>query len=270
MEQNIKRQRAKIKDHKLPAIDFPLGSFLPFAFCLLILDFLILTGPLSAAEEWERVIRPRVWSFPRDFGAHPEFRTEWWYFTGNLADTSGSALWVSAHLFPAGTPAEAPHPGKLLGHPGSLPGPFCGHRCGPEYLPGFGAGVPQGTRAGRDQPGGDGRLASELVRQDERFPYFPGGPGFRNGAQPPAHPAEAPGHPRRERTQPKRSLSRPGILLRFADGPQNPRYPQDRIPGPPWKFKAPAGLTRNSALISSPLIRGGGTGSACTSPMGET
>lgn len=27
--------------------------------------------------------------FPEDHGAHPEFRQEWWYFTGNLADASG-------------------------------------------------------------------------------------------------------------------------------------------------------------------------------------
>ena len=26
----------------------------------------------------------RALSFPQDFGAHPEFRTEWWYYTGNL------------------------------------------------------------------------------------------------------------------------------------------------------------------------------------------
>jgi predicted secreted hydrolase len=108
VEQNIKRQRAKIKDHKLPAIDFPLGSFLPFAFCLLIFDFLILTGPLSAAEEWERVIRPRVWSFPRDFGAHPEYRTEWWYFTGNLSDTAGKRHGYQLTFFRQGLRRELP------------------------------------------------------------------------------------------------------------------------------------------------------------------
>jgi len=29
-------------------------------------------------------VRPRVLVFPRDYGAHPEFRTEWWYLTGWL------------------------------------------------------------------------------------------------------------------------------------------------------------------------------------------
>lgn len=42
--------------------------------------------PMAAvlAEEWQRAVGPWNWSFPRDHGSHPSFRTEWWYFTGNL------------------------------------------------------------------------------------------------------------------------------------------------------------------------------------------
>jgi predicted secreted hydrolase len=32
---------------------------------------------------------PRPFSFPADFGPHPEFRTEWWYYTGNLSTREG-------------------------------------------------------------------------------------------------------------------------------------------------------------------------------------
>jgi len=31
-----------------------------------------------------RVTAPAVFTFPADHGAHPDYRTEWWYFTGNL------------------------------------------------------------------------------------------------------------------------------------------------------------------------------------------
>ena len=31
----------------------------------------------------------RVLSFPADFGPHPDFQTEWWYYTGNLDDEHG-------------------------------------------------------------------------------------------------------------------------------------------------------------------------------------
>ncbi len=32
---------------------------------------------------------PREWSFPADFGPHPDFGTEWWYYTGNLDSADG-------------------------------------------------------------------------------------------------------------------------------------------------------------------------------------
>jgi predicted secreted hydrolase len=39
-----------------------------------------------AADTWQRAIGPWTWSFPRDHGAHPNFKSEWWYFTGNLKE----------------------------------------------------------------------------------------------------------------------------------------------------------------------------------------
>ena len=46
-------------------------------------------GPRStgAAEpQFSPVLAPRTWSFPRDHGRHDGFKTEWWYFTGNLRE----------------------------------------------------------------------------------------------------------------------------------------------------------------------------------------
>ena len=36
-----------------------------------------------------RALEPRPFDFPVDHGPHPEFRTEWWYFTGNLDSVDG-------------------------------------------------------------------------------------------------------------------------------------------------------------------------------------
>ena len=55
-----------------------------------------LQATLSLAEALEggettgfaRAQVPRAFSFPADHGPHPEYRTEWWYYTGNL-DTAG-------------------------------------------------------------------------------------------------------------------------------------------------------------------------------------
>jgi predicted secreted hydrolase len=37
-------------------------------------------------EKFARVLAPRKFIFPEDYGPHPEYRVEWWYFTGNLQD----------------------------------------------------------------------------------------------------------------------------------------------------------------------------------------
>ncbi len=36
-----------------------------------------------------RADRPRKFRFPDDHGPHPNYRTEWWYYTGNLKSTEG-------------------------------------------------------------------------------------------------------------------------------------------------------------------------------------
>lgn len=46
-----------------------------------------LSGEPSAG--FARATAPVPLSFPRDHGAHPEYQTEWWYFTGNLQDEAG-------------------------------------------------------------------------------------------------------------------------------------------------------------------------------------
>jgi predicted secreted hydrolase len=40
-------------------------------------------------EGYARAIEPREFRFPADHGPHPEFRTEWWYYTGNLETAAG-------------------------------------------------------------------------------------------------------------------------------------------------------------------------------------
>jgi predicted secreted hydrolase len=49
------------------------------------------TSALGAddARGYARATAPREFSFPRDHGPHPDFRTEWWYYTGNLRTRDG-------------------------------------------------------------------------------------------------------------------------------------------------------------------------------------
>lgn len=49
-----------------------------------------------------RAFRSRTFEFPQDHLAHPEFKHEWWYFTGNLITASGDRLGYQLTLFRIG------------------------------------------------------------------------------------------------------------------------------------------------------------------------
>ncbi|HEX9942047.1 MAG TPA: lipocalin-like domain-containing protein [Thermoanaerobaculia bacterium] len=52
---------------------------------------LSVSSVLRAASDqgYARALEPREFRFPADHGPHPEFRTEWWYYTGNLETAAG-------------------------------------------------------------------------------------------------------------------------------------------------------------------------------------
>lgn len=47
----------------------------------------LLSGAADAG--YARALVPRRFEFPADHGPHPDFRQEWWYYTGNLAAADG-------------------------------------------------------------------------------------------------------------------------------------------------------------------------------------
>jgi predicted secreted hydrolase len=86
-------------------------------FLLGLLSLLGVMGVLSygnllpvCAHEWKQAIGPWKWVFPRDHGSHPEFRTEWWYFTGNLTDPSKKRFGYQLTFFRQGVLFKANDP----------------------------------------------------------------------------------------------------------------------------------------------------------------
>ncbi|RFF30993.1 lipocalin-like domain-containing protein [Wenzhouxiangella sediminis] len=53
----------------------------------------------DAPETFRQVTEPRPFSFPADHAAHPGYRNEWWYFTGNLEGPGGEAWGFQFTLF---------------------------------------------------------------------------------------------------------------------------------------------------------------------------
>jgi len=60
---------------------------------------LIPFAALGESVRYPEVAPGRKLVFPRDHGAHPDYRTEWWYITGSLRDDAGRALGMQITFF---------------------------------------------------------------------------------------------------------------------------------------------------------------------------
>lgn len=49
----------------------------------------LIAAPNTDLSGYTRAVAPLDWSFPRNHGAHDDYQTEWWYYTGNLKTDSG-------------------------------------------------------------------------------------------------------------------------------------------------------------------------------------
>jgi predicted secreted hydrolase len=59
-----------------------------FRFAVLVLG-LLLTLPLHAEKKFSAALPGYKFQFPRDHGSHPDYQTEWWYYTGHLQGAKG-------------------------------------------------------------------------------------------------------------------------------------------------------------------------------------
>jgi predicted secreted hydrolase len=57
--------------------------------CACFISLLLSFSPPVGASDFRAVKGPCNFVFPRDHGAHSDFRTEWWYYTGNLSASTG-------------------------------------------------------------------------------------------------------------------------------------------------------------------------------------
>ncbi|MEM6640017.1 MAG: lipocalin-like domain-containing protein [Pseudomonadota bacterium] len=64
-------------------------------------------GQADDAEQFARATTVRDFAFPADHGAHPRFRTEWWYLTGHLRDTNNRHFGMQLTFFRFALPPSA-------------------------------------------------------------------------------------------------------------------------------------------------------------------
>src|SRR5271165_5712783 len=68
------------------------------------LAFLILVQPATA--QYKAALPGYHYDFPRDHFNHPDFQTEWWYFTGNVTATDGHRFGFELTFFREGVNRE--------------------------------------------------------------------------------------------------------------------------------------------------------------------
>ena len=77
---------------------------------------------LAAAPQFAPVVPGRALVFPQDSGAHPEFKTEWWYVTGWLKGADGKPLGFQVTFFRSATGVGKDNPSAfaprqlIIGH----------------------------------------------------------------------------------------------------------------------------------------------------------
>jgi predicted secreted hydrolase len=81
---------------------------------LLTLAALATTPASRAAFSYPPVV-PRALVFPQDFGAHPDFRTEWWYLTGWLGNMT-QPLGFQLTFFRTRTDVDPANPSAFAAH----------------------------------------------------------------------------------------------------------------------------------------------------------
>ncbi len=81
----------------------------------LLLTLAALAAPASRAAFSYPPVVPRALVFPRDFGAHAEFRTEWWYLTGWLGDMA-KPLGFQLTFFRTRTDVDPANPSAFAAH----------------------------------------------------------------------------------------------------------------------------------------------------------
>ena len=78
---------------------------------LLVAVFILGAAP-AHPEGWRQALPGYRYQFPRDHGAHEAFRTEWWYFSGNLQDAGGEKYSFMLTFFRVGLRPGAPPKSK--------------------------------------------------------------------------------------------------------------------------------------------------------------
>jgi predicted secreted hydrolase len=71
-----------------------------------------LQGPAGAQAQWREASAGYRFQFPRDHASHPEFKLEWWYYTGNVYTADGRRFGYQVTFFRVGIDPAPANPSR--------------------------------------------------------------------------------------------------------------------------------------------------------------
>lgn len=75
-----------------------------------VLLLFVISPAGRAGDTWRIAERGYRFEFPRDHGSHPEYKLEWWYYTGNLQGEDGSRYGYQLTFFRVGVDFKPENP----------------------------------------------------------------------------------------------------------------------------------------------------------------
>ena len=83
--------------------------FLMFVVSCMVIPEVLVRGQSEGPDGWRQAAPGYVLQFPRDHASHPDYKIEWWYYTGNLRASDGRRFGYQVTFFRVGverTPAS--------------------------------------------------------------------------------------------------------------------------------------------------------------------
>src|SRR5687767_13529907 len=68
--------------------------------------------PTLWAEQWKQATAGYTFQFPRDHAGHPDYKIEWWYYTGNLQTREGRRFGYQVTFFRVGIDHTPTNPSR--------------------------------------------------------------------------------------------------------------------------------------------------------------
>lgn len=87
--------------------------YLPAAVLLAIATLTVAIGqPDGSGDPWKRALPPFKFDFQRDHASHPDYKIEWWYYTGNLQTAEGRRFGYQLTFFRVGVDFSPVNPSR--------------------------------------------------------------------------------------------------------------------------------------------------------------